>query len=407
MSATTTLFQAALGLPEPWQVTEVRFDPDTQELHLSLDFPPGRRFPCPDCGAAVPAYDTDPARTWRHLNFFEHRTLLHARFPRTQCPTCGIKTVEAPWARPGSGFTLLFEAFVLLLARQMPMAALAARVGEHDTRLWRVLTHYVETGRAAQDWSQVRHLGIDETACRSGQEFVSLCVDLDQGQVLSVAEGHDTSTVRELARDFAAHHGEPAAVEAVCIDLSRPFQRGVMRAFPEAKVVFDHFHVVQLVNVALDQIRRAESKQDPRLKGTRYLWLKNPEHLTARQQRQLAPLLETELATAQAYQWKRTLQTLWQQPDRKTAARQLDTWCRQVAASDRPHLGPLKRAAKTLAARRSGILNYFQEQLSNGFLEGLNNTLQTARRQARGFRSVHYFATMIYLLGGAVRSLPT
>src|SRR5947209_8318776 len=88
MSTTATLFQTALNLAPPWQVTEVRFDPEAQELHLSLDFPPGSRFPCPDCGAPVPAYDTDPDRTWRHLNFFEHRTLLHARFPRLECPVC-------------------------------------------------------------------------------------------------------------------------------------------------------------------------------------------------------------------------------------------------------------------------------------------------------------------------------
>src|SRR5437763_12157136 len=111
--STTTLFQTALQLPEPWQVTEVRFDPEAQELHLVLDFPPGSRFPCPDCGTAVAAYDTDPDRTWRHLNFFQHRTLLHARFPRVECRTCGVKTVEAPWARPRSGFTLLSEAFAL------------------------------------------------------------------------------------------------------------------------------------------------------------------------------------------------------------------------------------------------------------------------------------------------------
>jgi transposase len=92
----TTLFQAALSLPAHWQVTDVRFAAEAQELHLSLDFPPGSRFACADCGAAVPVYDTDPDRTWRHLNFFEHRTFLDARLPRTQCATCGVKTIDVP-----------------------------------------------------------------------------------------------------------------------------------------------------------------------------------------------------------------------------------------------------------------------------------------------------------------------
>lgn len=405
--STTTLFQTALQLPEPWQVTEVRFDLEAQELHLSLDFPPGSRFPCPDCGRAVPAYDTDPDRTWRHLNFFQHRTLLHARFPRVACPTCGVKTVEAPWARPGSGFTLLFEAFVLLLARELPVAAVAACVGEHDTRLWRLLEHHVTTARAAQDCGGVRHLGIDETACRAGHEYVSLLVDLDQGQVLSVAEGQDTSTVQRLTRDFAAHHGKPDAVTAVCVDLSLPFQRGVRRCFPEAAVVVDRFHVMQLVNEALNEVRKAEVPEDPRLKGTRSLWLTNPEHLRAARQQRLAGLLALDLVTAQAYRWKRELQTVWEQPNRRTARRQLTDWCQAVAASALPHLGAFRRVAETVAARREGILNYFTAPLTNGFLEGLNNRVQTARRKARGYRNVDYFATVIYLLGGAVPPLPT
>ena len=405
--STTTLFQAALQLPEPWQVTEVRLDPAAQELHLSLDFPPGSRFPCPDCGRAVPAYDTDADRTWRHLNFFQHRTLLHARFPRVECPDCGIKTVEAPWARPGSGFTLLFEAFVLLLARELPVAAVAACVGEHDPRLWRLVAHYVTTARAEQDCQDVRHLGIDETACRAGHEYVSLLVDLDQGQVLAVAEGHDTSTVQRLSRDFATHHGKPDAVTAVCLDLSLPFQRGVRRCFPEAAVVIDRFHVMQLVNDALGEVRKAEGEEEPRLKGTRSLWLTNPEHLSARRQQTLAGLLELDLVTAQAYGWKRELQTVWEQPDRRSARRRLLGWCRTVAASTQPQLAAFRRVAETVAARREEILNYFTAKLTNGFLEGLNNRVQTARRKARGYRNVDYFATIIYLLAGAAPSLPT
>jgi transposase len=318
-----------------------------------------------------------------------------------------VRTVAAPWARPGSGFTLLFEAFVLLLARQMPVATLAASVGEHDTRLWRILEHHVQEARAAQDGSGVQHLGIDETACRAGHEYVSLLVDLEQGQVLSVAEGHDTGTVRDLARDFAAHHGDPRAVTAVCLDLSLPLQRGVRQHFPEAVVVLDRFHIMQLVNTALGEIRRAEVPQDARLKGTRSLWLTNPEHLTARQQQRLAGLLDTDLVTAQAYRWKRELQAFWDQPDRKTAARELDRWCRQLATSELPYLGPLQRVARTLTARRDGLLNYFTARLTNGFLEGLNSFVQAARHKARGYRSVRYFATMIYLLGGLVPPLPT
>ena len=107
------LFRTALGLPSPWFVKQVEFRPEAKELHLHLDFEKGSRFDCPQCPTLCPAYDTEE-RVWRHLNFFEHQASLHARLPRVQCGNHGVHTIEAPWARPGSGFTLLFEAFALL-----------------------------------------------------------------------------------------------------------------------------------------------------------------------------------------------------------------------------------------------------------------------------------------------------
>ena len=68
---------------------------------------------------------------------------MHARVPRVICPTCGVRKVATPWARAGSGFTLLFEAYVLALAKATPIANAADRLGEHDTRLWRIVEHYV------------------------------------------------------------------------------------------------------------------------------------------------------------------------------------------------------------------------------------------------------------------------
>lgn len=122
----TQLFEAALGLSAPWQVVSADFHAATAttpgRLDLQIDFARGGQLPCPTCGVACPAYDTAEHR-WRHLNFFQHETHLTARVPRVQCGAHGVGTVQVPWARPGSGFTLFFEAFVLLLAAEMPMAA--------------------------------------------------------------------------------------------------------------------------------------------------------------------------------------------------------------------------------------------------------------------------------------------
>ncbi len=118
--------------------------------------------------------------TWRHLNFFQHQAYLNARVPRVRCDTCGVKTANVPWARPDSGFTLLFEALVMTMVSAMPVKAVAWIVGEHDTRLWRVVHHYVDQARAGTDASGVTRLAIDETAARRGHDYVTLFVDIEQ-----------------------------------------------------------------------------------------------------------------------------------------------------------------------------------------------------------------------------------
>jgi transposase len=127
------LFQLALGLTPPWQVERSDFDAAARRLDLHLIFPRGARFVCPSCGAAdCAAYDTQPM-TWRHLNFFQHEAHLQARVPRVSCERCGVRRVSVPWARDGSGFTLLFEARIMALVRAMPVAAVAWRASSAST----------------------------------------------------------------------------------------------------------------------------------------------------------------------------------------------------------------------------------------------------------------------------------
>jgi transposase len=175
----TALLQLALGLTSPWSVSRADFDAKAHRLDIQIDFAPGSRFACPICGAAdCPAYDTE-RKTWRHLDFFQHQAYLTARVPRIRCDKCGVKTVNVPWSRPDSGFTLLFEAMLMAMIPAMPVAAVARIVGEHDTRLWRVVHHYVEQGRARIDAAEVARIAIDETAARRGHDYITLFVDID------------------------------------------------------------------------------------------------------------------------------------------------------------------------------------------------------------------------------------
>jgi transposase len=241
MAAIDDLFQAALGLAEPWQVMRTEFDATARRLDLYLDFPKGARFPCPEGDQrACPVHDTEPKR-WRHLDFFQHQAYLHARVPRVSCPTHGTRQVTLAWARPGSGFTLLFEALLVALLAQMPVKAVADLVGEHDTRLWRLLHHHVEAARAKVSMAEVSRVGVDETSAKRGQDYVSLFVDLDapKPRVLFATEGRDHSTVERFAADLAAHGGDPMRIRDVSADMSQAFERGVRASLPKAYLTYD------------------------------------------------------------------------------------------------------------------------------------------------------------------------
>lgn len=308
------LFQKAIGM-DPWVVVSYEFDPDKGRLDLELDFPPGHTFVCPECNTeGRRVYDTE-RKSWRHLNFFQYEAYLHARVPRVDCRKCGVKLVRVPWARPGSGFTLLFEAIVMALAREMPVRAMSKILREHDTRLWRVLNHYVEEARREADFSSVREVGVDETASKRGHNYVTLFVDLEKPRTMFVTEGKDASTLLRFKEDFECHKGDVRAIEEICCDMSPAFIAGVEKNFPHAQITFDKFHVLKVLNEAVDKVRREEQGLIPELKKTRYIWLKNPKNLKDREASVLESLQlkKLNLKTMRAYHIRLNFQELWNQ----------------------------------------------------------------------------------------------
>jgi transposase len=393
----TNLLQLALGLTPPWTVTGSDFDPAARRLDIQVDFTPGSRFACPNCGAAdCPAYDSE-RMTWRHLNFFQHQAYLNARVPRVRCDTCGVKKVQLPWARPDSGFTLLFEALLMTMLAAMPVNTVARMLGEHDTRLWRVLHHYVEQARARSDASAVTRVAIDETAARRGHDYISLFVDIDQARVLFATDGRDADTVAAFAADLTAHGGDPRAVSEVCIDMSPAFIKGVGESLPKAAITFDKFHAVKIVNDAVDQVRRAEHKRQGLLRGTRYIWLRNPANLTERQRATLDALPTQHLKTARAYQIRLAFQDLYHQPSAEAGAGFLKKWYFWATHS---RLAPMIEAARTVKRHWAGILRWFDSSIANGLIEGINSLVQAAKAKARGYRSTRNLKAIVYLLAG-------
>jgi transposase len=393
----TTLLQLALALTPPWTVSRSNFDPEAHRLDIEIDFPSGSRFACPSCGAAdCPAYDTE-RKTWRHLNFFQHQAYLNARVPRVRCDTCGIKTVGVPWARPDSGFTLLFEALVMTMISAMPVKAVARIVGEHDTRLWRMVHHYVDAARARADASGVTRLAIDETAARRGQDYITLFVDIDQARVLFATEGNDAETVAAFADDLTEHGGDPETISEVCIDMSAAYIKGVGESLPEAEITFDKFHAVKIINDAVEKVRRAEQKSQSLLRGTRYIWLRNPANLSARQRATLEGLPTRHLKTARAYQIRLAFQDLYNQPSVQDGADFLKKWYFWATHSK---LDPVIDAARTVKRHWNGILRWFDSKIANGLIEGINSVVQAAKAKARGYRTTRNLKAMVYLIAG-------
>lgn len=393
---TNALFSLALGLQAPWEVKGFRFDAETRRLDIDLDFTRGASFPCPVCGLASKVHDTEE-KSWRHLDFFQHSAYLTARVPRCKCDEHGVKQVMVPWARPGSGFTLLFEALIMALIPAMPVASAAKLVGEYDGRLWRILQHHVDEARAQVDMSKVTRIGVDETAARRGHDYISLFMDMDLRRLLFATEGKDHTTVKAFVKDLVKHGGKAEQIEDASLDMSKAFIKGLGEHLPKAHLTFDRFHVMKLVNEALGEVRRQEAKERPELKKTRYCWLKNPSNLTAKQRSTLATLKTSNLQTADAYRMKLTLQDFYEQPNPTAARAFLAEWIQMVQDSG---LEPMAKVAKTLLEHAEGILRWFRSGLSNGLLEGINSLLQAAKSKARGYRTTRNLITIAYLIAG-------
>lgn len=391
------MWRTALGIEAPWYVEAVDFDPAEKRMDIAVAFPRGSRFACPTCGKTERAvHDTQP-RTWRHLDFFQHQAFLHAKVPRIDCDTCGVKQIEVTWARPGSNFTLLFEALVLQLAEHMAVKALAGIVRQHPDSIWRILEHYVEDARQRQDLSNITAIGVDETSRRKGHRYVTLFCDLDRSRVLFVTKGKDAKTVKRFIRDFKARGGDIRQIREVCADMSAAFTAGIQDHLPDASITYDRFHVMALVNDAVDEVRRRETEEQPVLKKSRYLWLKNPANLSRKDAQRLESLTGLHLKTGRAYQMKLALQRLWDYRHPFFAEQYLKKW---YGWARRSRLEPMKEVAATIKRHWEGILRFIRSQITTGTLEGINGKIKAAAKRAFGFRTFEYYRTIIYLIAG-------
>lgn len=392
------LFEAALGITSPWYIAGVDFAAEQRTLTIRVDFAVGSRFAVPGDASLYPVHDT-VSKCYRHLNFFQHECVLEVRTPRVKLPDGSVKLVEPAWSGKLAGFTLLFEALVMALCREMPFAAVARIVNVSAYKVMAICTCYVEQAVALADYSEVRRLAIDETSRARGHDYVTLAADAERRAVIFVAEGRGAETIDALATNLRLHRGSAARIEALSIDMSPAYIKGVSDNFPQAQITFDKFHVIAHASEAITETRRLEQKTDPTLKGMRWTLLKDRASLKPAQRADLDALLAhiTSKRTARAWLYREQLREILNRKQPNIVRRLLRQWCVNVSRSK---VEPMKAVARMIRDHFKGILAWVDTRQTNGFLEAINGLFQAAKRKARGYGRFRTIRTVIFLIAG-------
>jgi transposase len=393
------MYEEALEFEYPWRIVDRHFSKEAGRLDIYIKVDRRSTFTCSACNTQGQRfYDVDKDdQTWRHLDFFQYKAYLHAPHPRVDCKVCGkVKYALVPWSRYNCSFTLEFERYVLDLVKEMPVKPAARLVREHDTRLWRIVHFYVDKVLTEQDLSSVKRVAIDETSSRRGHNYVTIVLDSDQRRVIYATEGKGSDTIRAFKKHLEQHQGIPERIEEYCSDMSPAFIGGMAKEFPDAELTVDKFHVMKLINDAVDEVRREEQREQPELKKSRYLWLRNPRDLKQEQQEKLKTLSQMNLTTGRAYRLKLAFQELWAVPF-LLADLYLKKWYQWALHS---RISQIIQVTETIRKHEQAILHWFKTKMTNGLIEAINGIIQAAKRKARGFRSVRNLIAVIYLIGG-------
>jgi transposase len=401
----TTLFNRMLRLPGA-SVIDVGFGPSGVTVAVRLR---RRRRVCAVCGGLerLEVHDRRVKR-WRHLDLGACRCTIECELRRLRCPTCGVHLEPVPWARPNSAYTRDFEDVVAWLAQQMattPIARLLHVAWDSVGRIVaRVVSDRLDEGRLAG----LVAIGVDEISYRRGQRYLTTVADHRSGRIVWSAPGRNAQTLQDF---FDALGDRRGSIRAVSIDMNGGYEKAIRAALPDAEVCFDPFHVVALAGRAVDDVRRAEwnahaKSTTPKgqwLKGVRWALRKNPEHLTDRQRLALATVQQTNKRLYRAYLLKEQLRALYQLDDPAAAPEHLRAW---LAWAERSQLPPFVKLARTLRARRDGILAAIRLGLTNSRLEGLHSKVRLLSHRSFGFHSPAPLIALIYLCAAGIEITP-
>ena len=353
---------------------------------------------CPACRKQDVLLRGKSLRLLRTTPIGRKPVLLEVEVPRVQCRCCGvIGRIELKIAAPRRKHTHAFERYVLDLVKVATIQDVARLLGVGWDTVKCVFKRHLARRFANPPLSRLTYIAIDEISVRKCQKYLTLVMDLVSGAVVFVGDGKGADSLLPFWRRLKR---SKARIKAVAMDMSAAYIAAVLEHLPKTPIVFDHFHVVKLMNDGLTEIRRKLYREltgpleKKALKGSRWILLKNPENLNQEkdEEARLQEALKMNEPLAVAYYLKEDLRQIWSQPDKDTAERVLDDWIARARASG---VGPLARIAATLAGYRFGILAWYDHRITSGPMEGTNNKIKTLKRQAYGFRDQEFFKLRI------------
>lgn len=369
-------------------------------IQLVIEHAP-HKLRCGHCGSDQVRREGQVQRRFRAPPIGSRPTWIALGVQRLWCGRCGhTRQARLGFADERVSYTRAFERYALELSGHMTIQALAMHLGVS----WDVIKD-IQKRRLQQRFRRIplwrlRQIAIDEISIGKGHNYLTVVLDLDSGAVVFIGQGKGADA---LAPFWKSLRSSGARVRAVATDMSPAYTLAVHENLPRAAHVFDRFHVVKLFNDKLSDLRRqvhqnAETIEHKRaIKGTRWLLLKNPEHLDDKrhERTRLDEALRLNQPLATAYYLKEDLRQLWQQPGKRAAGKFLTDWIARAAASG---VAILKKLANTMQLHRKGLLAWYRHPISTGPLEGANNKIKTMQRQAYGFRDQEFFRLKIYAI---------
>lgn len=345
---------------------------------------------CAECGDPEVIRHGSVPRRWRLVPIGKKACWVQMDVPRLECRSCNlIRQMKIDFAEPKKQHTHAFRRYVLELCKHMTIQAVAQHLGVSWDTVKEIHKTYLRQHFSKPRFKDLVRLGIDEVYVGK-KHYLTIVLDLDSGAVVYIGEGKGQEAIAKFWKKL---QGSGAKIAAVAMDMSGAFQAAVRQKLPNATIVFDHFHVIKLMNERLTDLRRELARQAEVggadvLKGTRWLLLMGRENLDEDAEERLQQALDLNLPLATAYYLKEDLRQIWDAADLCQASRALDQW---IAMAESSEIKQLIAMAKTLRNHREGILAYFQHPISTGPLEGTNNKIGAIQRHAYGYRDREYF----------------